>query len=221
MRHNHQIYETFVFLHGFLGSTKDWEILFKYLNAQVMAFDLPGHGGAKFTPYFIDELLVKTSHLSPFHLVGYSMGGRIAIQFAKKFPSRIKKLSLISTHLGLKTELEKQKRFEEDLNLSKKILETPIDLFLKNWYDQPLFQSLREKIDILNMRKHQNRPGLAQAIAYHSLAHQHFSIPNAHFIIGALDEKYKRLYQDIPHTLIENTGHAIHLENPEALAKVL
>src|SRR3990167_8796429 len=161
MSSNFQNSEPLIFLHGFLGSKTDWKFLFKYISQTVFAFDLPGHGESEFTPHFIDDLFAKTVHLSPFHLVGYSMGGRISIQFAQKFPNRVKKLSLISTHLGLQTESEKMKRWIKDKDLSKKILETSIDLFLKSLYDQPLFHSLQQKMDIVNMRKHQNRAGLA------------------------------------------------------------
>jgi len=201
-----------VFLHGFLGTGNDWTEVIKHLPFPCMTFDLPGHGNS--LPDF--DLFAEMEKLPPFHLVGYSMGGRLCLQYSGKTLS----LTLISTHLGLQTELEKQERLSKDQVTAEQILSTPIDQFLSQWYDQPLFSSLRSKIDICGLRKKQTREGLADALMKFSLGKQpDYSNKKAQYILGEKDEKYRTLYQKIPHTLIPDAGHAVHLENPILLAK--
>ncbi len=201
-----------VFLHGILGTKKDWDEVIKQLPYQCLTFDLPGHGSSP-----IDfDLFGEMKKLPPFHLVGYSMGGRIALQY----PGKILSLTLISTHLGLKTDQEKLARLKKDHKTAEEILSMPIDEFLKRWYDQPLFKTLRSKIDICEMRKEQNREGVAAALINYSLGKQpDYSEKKAAYLIGEDDEAYRTLYQNTPHTLIPNAGHAAHLENPTQIAK--
>lgn len=201
-----------VFLHGILGTRKDWDEVIQHLPYQCLTFDLPGHGASP-----IDfDLFKEMKKLPPFHLVGYSMGGRIALQY----PGETLSLTLISTHLGLKTDHERAARLARDQKTAEEILSLPIDEFLKRWYDQPLFKTLRSKIDICQMRKEQNRAGLAAALINYSLGKQpDYSDKKATYLIGEDDEAYRTLYQNTPHTLIPNAGHAAHLENPTQIAK--
>ena len=200
-----------VFLHGAFGNKCDWDQVIRELSIPCVAFNLPGHGKAP-----IDfDLYGEMNQLPPFHLVGYSMGGRIA----REYPGKTLSLTLISTHPGLKTEAEKQARMISDEQLAKDILSMPIDAFLKRWYDQPLFESLRAKLDICQMRKDQNQEGLAAAIRRYSLGAYPVTEKKAHIILGEQDKKYRDLYASVPHAVVPNAGHAIHLENPVQLAK--
>jgi 2-succinyl-6-hydroxy-2,4-cyclohexadiene-1-carboxylate synthase len=209
---------SFLFLHGFLGGKEDWSEVIQHLPFSCHPFDLPGHGQTPFTPDFISYFDAVSKQYAPFHLVGYSMGGRLALQFAKNFP--VASLTLISTHLGLKTAEERKQRLEHDRKLAKEILELPIDEFLTRWYDQPLFKSLMGKVDIKAMRQRQNREGISKAIEAYSLGHQDdYSDslpPNTHLLAGELDEAYRHRG-----TLIPDAGHAIHLEQPLAVAEFL
>ena len=77
----------FVFLHGFLGNHNDWKPIADKLPFHAIALDLPGHGNSPFTEDFCAALLQTLADLPPFHLIGYSMGGRLAAQFAAKHPA--------------------------------------------------------------------------------------------------------------------------------------
>jgi 2-succinyl-6-hydroxy-2,4-cyclohexadiene-1-carboxylate synthase len=206
-------------LHGFLGTSRDWEKIAYELPFPCIAFDLPGHGASPFTEDFFAAFLEETRDLAPFHLIGYSMGGRLAEQFALRHPEKIASLILLSTHPGLKSEEERKKRLDKDRELANKILEIPIDAFLKEWYDQPLFRPLTSKMDIRSMRNKQDREGIAKALVAFSLGKQERAVANAHRLIGEYDEAYRAHYRDCPHTVIPNAGHAVHLENPQAVAR--
>src|SRR3990167_2420505 len=81
-----------VFLHGFLGSSRDWEPVCSYLPpCQCIGIDLPGHGDSPFVETF--NFPIPTPQ---FHLIGYSMGGRLAMQYALRYPERIASLLIVS-----------------------------------------------------------------------------------------------------------------------------
>lgn len=196
-----------VFLHGFLGTAADWEGVCSYLPAcNCIGFDLPGHGKSPFMESFEIDI-------PRFHLVGYSMGGRLALMYAANHPEQIESLTLMSAHPGLQTEEERKKRLEQDAAWAKLIFELPIDEFLLRWYHQPLFRTL--KLD-LTLRKKQNTQGLATALMHYSLARQpRFEIDRV--LVGEWDEKFRALYRSP--IVIRGAGHAVHLENPKAVAE--
>lgn len=196
-----------VFLHGFLGTAADWAPVCSYLpSCSCIGLDLPGHGKSPFMESFEIEIL-------RFHLIGYSMGGRLALMYAAQHPDQVASLTLMSAHPGLKTEEEKKKKRENDAAWAKLILELPIDEFLLRWYHQPLFH--RFKPD-LKMRKQQNTPDLAASLMHYSLAKQpRYEIDQV--LVGERDWKFRHLFKNpivIPHA-----GHPVHLENPQAVAE--
>jgi 2-succinyl-6-hydroxy-2,4-cyclohexadiene-1-carboxylate synthase len=196
-------YDRLVFLHGFLGSPQDWDGVLQHLpeydcHALSYPFQIP------------PDVIV----------IGYSMGGRIALRCPHP-------KILLSTHPGLQTAQEKAERQEQDERWKKRFLQEPLDRLLEEWYAQPLFASLRKHPEfprILRRRQEQNRLILAKMLDHESLAQQQFTIPsNAIFLHGELDAKYAQLYQDlkIPSLQIPQAGHAAHLENPEGCAEMI
>lgn len=195
-----------VFLHGFLGTAADWEAVCSHLPpCQCIGIDLPGHGQSPFTKNFSIDI-------PRFHLVGYSMGARLALRVPKE---KIASLTLLSVHPGLKTEEEKKERLKKDTEWAELLLQLPIDEFLKRWYNQPIFQPFCPD---LTMRKQQNVHNLSRALLHYSLAHQPFT-PIEGALIGARDEKFLRLHKNP--IVIPDAGHMIHLENPQAVAQII
>ncbi len=197
-----------VFLHGFLGTSSDWKEVCAYLPAcHCIGVDLPGHGASPFTEHFVEEM----PRFERFHLIGYSMGGRLALQFAEKHPARICSLLIASAHTGLTSEKEKKGRFKQDIAWAEKLLTIPFDEFLKQWYDQPVFNGFFPK------RGEQDRESLAKALIHYSLGKQDWVRPeNAFFAVGEKDRKYRELFPEAE--VIPGAAHAVHLENPKALA---
>lgn len=198
-----------VFLHGFLGSAGDWEPVCSFLPpSQCIGLDLPGHGNSPFVEDF-------TIDIPRFHLIGYSMGGRLAMSYAFKHPEQIESITLMSAHPGLKSEEEKKERLKKDQEWANLLFELPIDEFLIRWYNQPLFKPFKPD---LTMRKQQNIPHLAAALMHYSLGKQmRFEIDGV--LVGERDEKFRALYKNP--ILIPNACHMVHLENPEAVAQII
>jgi esterase len=82
----------FVILHGFLGMSDNWKTLgshFATLGFQVHLLDLRNHGRSFQSPEFSYDLLVgdvleycQSNNLESIILLGHSMGGKVAMQFA-------------------------------------------------------------------------------------------------------------------------------------------
>jgi len=103
------------FLHGFLGSPED----FKSFNLPGTFLTLPGHQGRP-----LDLTLLEKEISEKTVLIGYSLGGRLALHFAKRFPERIAGLVILSANPGLEGGLR-------SVNYGMK--SGPLFLRLKGW----------------------------------------------------------------------------------------
>lgn len=212
-----------VFLHGFLGCAADWLPVVQHLHRTCIAVDLPGHGATSWTPVDISNLLSQALPAS-FHLVGYSLGGRIAMRLAHLFPKRLASLTLLSAHPGLVSQAERTERLLHDQKWAEKLRTIPFDEFLTAWYDQPIFSSLKNNPEWMQQRrKNQNRESLAHALIEWSLGFQpRFALPHAKILYGTLDQKFVTLFCDWPNAIaIPNAGHVLHLEAPKQVARHL
>ena len=92
----------FVILHGFLGMSDNWKTLgnrFAEQGYQVHLVDQRNHGRSFHTEAFsyqlmADDLLNYCEHyqLDRITLLGHSMGGKTAMQYAVTYPERVSKL---------------------------------------------------------------------------------------------------------------------------------
>lgn len=222
-----------LFLHGFMGSGIDWQpIVSQIKNRTCIAPDLPGHGKTPWTNREISDLLVETLPQEAVDLVGYSLGGRLAIRFAMRYPERIRSLTLLSSHYGLKTEEEKQKRLKADQAWALKFRTEPFGKIIEQWYSQDVFSSLKEKPKLLqemiSKRAAQDPTFLAKALETWSLGLQECAeeflrtLPRLKIFYGSLDHKFAALYSgwDQAHE-IPNAGHCLHLEAPKTITEAL
>src|SRR5512135_1060782 len=84
-----------VFIHGLGSSTRDWESQTPEFakSYKVITFDLRGHGqsdkpvGLDSVPQYADDLaaLLKALDVPAAHIVGISLGGGVAFQFAVSY----------------------------------------------------------------------------------------------------------------------------------------
>ena len=243
--------ETIVMLHGFTGSTKTWEQLASILpQYRIIAIDCIGHGQTEspkdYTLYKMDHQLAvleevfKALQLTSFALIGYSMGGRIALSYAVKYPGRVQTLILESASPGLRTEQERNVRKEADDALANKIEENGVSSFVREWENIPLFASQKRLPQHLQQaireeRLQQNELGLANSLRgigtgmmpplwgkLHTL-----SLPVT-LITGALDTKFVDIAREmatftrkVRHLIVNDVGHAIHVENPSEFATIV
>jgi pimeloyl-ACP methyl ester carboxylesterase len=94
-------------LHGFTDSARSWSLIAPYLATgfRLFAPDLRGHGhsdkpeGCYTIPEMAHDvrLLIEALNLAPAHVVGHSLGGRLAQAIAARWPKIVGKIVLLST----------------------------------------------------------------------------------------------------------------------------
>lgn len=170
--YGHQGHEkTMVFLHGFMGSRRDWDGIASSLSQYCFCLvpDLPGHGGstgrldqtwdmdsaARSVIALLDSLQIRQSYLT-----GYSMGGRLGLYLALHYPQYFPRVLLESASPGLKTAAERSARITQDETLAARLQQEDFPTFLQSWYCQPLFQSLQSHPGFSEMlaRRGENNP---------------------------------------------------------------
>ncbi len=239
-------------LHGFTGSKETWTPFYKEWQKtnQLVSLDLIGHGETS-SPHEIPKYkmesvaedlctLLDELRIDRVDLLGYSMGGRLALSFAVMFPERVGKLILESASPGLKTERERNLRKQQDEELAEQILAEGISWFVHKWENIALFESqkslpvyIQERIREQRMK---NDPiGLANSLRGMGTGIQpswweqlsSLSMP-ALFITGERDEKFVRIAEEMkkwmPHAVHERilgAGHAIHVEQREIFGKIV
>ena len=144
-----------LFLHGFTGCAEDWTPVFEQMpdKYNYIAMDIVGHGKSDVpgSPSYytiesiINQIKFVKDHLTPnkIFLLGYSMGGRIALSYASVYPDDLKGLILESASAGIKNDGERQKRYDEDLKLAEFIETHTVEEFIEMWNDQELFNTQR------------------------------------------------------------------------------
>jgi 2-succinyl-6-hydroxy-2,4-cyclohexadiene-1-carboxylate synthase len=141
-----------VLLHGFTGSSLSWPPGLVDGMASVgrppILVDLPGHGRhagdaapEHFTLEHVFGGLLDLCGDGPIDLVGYSMGGRLALAFAAAHPGLVRRLVLESASPGLSTDAERAERRRADGALAARIEERGIASFVDEWERLPLFES--------------------------------------------------------------------------------
>jgi len=245
---------TLVFLHGFLGSRHDWSETIDYLKKDFycVCIDLPGHGdsiaistpldnGFKATHALIKDVL-DDLQVKQYILIGYSLGGRIALDYARsQLDENLKALVLESCHTGYTTEDEKQMRFAHDLDWAKRFATQSTMQSLHEWYDQNIFNDLssEQKNTVINKRSHNYGVCLANTLLSTSLAKQTDALPflqkNAahkkplavYYCFGGNDTKFKTLsrrlrdFSNIQITEFKGSGHNIHQQHPLQYAQFI
>jgi 2-succinyl-6-hydroxy-2,4-cyclohexadiene-1-carboxylate synthase len=237
-------------LHGFLGRGDDFDHLVPALSQQYrcLCIDLPGHGQTEVhsadetlyqmpaTALAIVELL-DALQIQQAVLYGYSMGGRLALYLALQFPNRLSHLILESASPGLSTLSERQVRLEADRQLAHRLV-ADFPQFLSDWYDQPMWRSLRQHPGFgeLADRRLQNRPlELAKSLQNCGLGSQPSlwdelvtcPVPLL-LLVGAHDRKFIEINQQMLQLLptaelavIDNAGHNANFENPQQIIQLL
>ncbi|NQE35245.1 2-succinyl-6-hydroxy-2,4-cyclohexadiene-1-carboxylate synthase [Microcoleus asticus] len=234
--------QTILFLHGFTGNFQDFSSVISLLSKSYccLAVDLPGHGETRVIgdescynmPNTAQALiqLLDDLQIDKCLLLGYSMGGRLALYMTLHFPERFEKVVLESASPGLKTEKERSHRLEADLQLAQKLENSNIKDFLFNWYDRPLFKSLKNspQFDKLIETRLANNPlELAKSLRnmgtgnqpslWEKLAQNQIPIL---LLAGEYDDKFTTINTKIASLcpaatleIVPKSGHNIHFEN--------
>ncbi len=231
-----------IFFHGFMGRSSDWNDIRGRLHQSdakigTSAVDIQS---AENWESGIDGLAAGISHGSI--LVGYSMGARIALGLAVKYPQTIGGVVLISGNPGLESVDARRQRLAADLRLADQIDKlsdrASVEQFLNQWYQQSVFAGVPESVKSEEIRCKANFdcriwPDLLRTF---SVARQpdfwphlkKLSIPFC-VVAGETDEKYNRIAarmgreatSRVSIQIVPNSGHIVHREQPDRLVQIV
>ena len=239
-------------IHGFTGRGTSWGRLATTLaeRYRVVAPDLPGHGRTA-TPTepsrasierTADDLvtILEERGWAPAHLIGYSLGARIALRLAIEHPSVVRSLVLESPSAGLATEDERAARRAADEARARRLERHGIRAFVDEWEREPVFASQaampRARAARQRAQRLHNRPaGLAVSLrgaGQGSMEPLHDRLGDVQaptlVIAGSLDAigcpRAAAIAAAIPNARfepIEHAGHAPHLETPAAFRRLV
>jgi 2-succinyl-6-hydroxy-2,4-cyclohexadiene-1-carboxylate synthase len=238
-------------LHGFTGTARTWAPLVAALRDQrrVIAPDLLGHGrsAAPSDParYALERQadaladLLAALDAVPTHVVGYSMGARLALVLALRHPSVVCGLILESPSAGISDAAERARRRAADDALAGQLERDGLAPFVETWEAQPLFASQSALSDDVRARLRAERlshdpRGLAASLrgagqGVMAPLHDRLAavgcpalvIAGAHDPIGS--ERARLVAAGLPAAvlaIVDGAGHAPHLERPDAFLRL-
>jgi 2-succinyl-6-hydroxy-2,4-cyclohexadiene-1-carboxylate synthase len=221
-----------VCLHGFLGQSYDWELL-----------ELESNLSAKIT---YPNLLTDPKTIQPFWnwaqifnetvpsdslLMGYSLGGRLAMHAVLDNPQLYKGVVIISSHYGLENTEEKKTRLKKDQAWATKFRNTKWESVIQEWNLQPVFSNDSHVFD--RHEKEYSREALARSLEVWSLGTQdclrhqleQLTTPVL-YVVGEDDTRYSGLAQDLQlrHRdsniwIARQSGHRVPWQQPKEFIK--
>ena len=241
-------------LHGFTGSGRSWAEAgpaFAGAGHFVLAPDLLGHGRS---PAPADPerygmacaaadlaALLNAEEIGEADLLGYSMGGRLALYFAVTYPARVRSLCLVSASPGLASAEARSARRARDAALADRIEREGVAAFVRTWELLPLWESQAKNLSqerrrrLRRQRLGNSGQGLANSLRGMGSGSQpdlSGRLPSltvrTQLLAGSMDAKFvavaRRMQGRIPRSRLEvipDTGHAVHLERPEMFARTV
>lgn len=224
-------------LHGFAGTGRAWEAV----DPGCLAPDLPGHGTAgTVRPITFERCVEQVLGVAPgrFVLVGYSMGGRVALHVALAAPERVERLVLVSATAGIDDPVVREERRRADEELAVEIEQGTIEDFVARWSANPLFAGdPSAAIACWQEDMRRNEPaGLAAALRGIGTGAMvplwdrlgELTMP-ATVVVGERDGKFRALGVrlaaglggPVREVVVPGAGHGLPREAPEAVAAVI
>ncbi len=238
-------------LHGFTGSALAMEPLAERLTGHRIIPDLIGHGQSEspssLAPYSLPnisrQLIALLTQLDTprAHVVGYSLGGRVGLTLAINHPAMVSSLALIGASPGIADNDERLQRLNSDRNLANSISQKGIVSFVDSWVGSPMWTSLQGRLTSeqwagsLRQRSSSHPLGLANSLRASGAG----TMPPLHeklkdlevptlLLAGEHDQKFRGIAKEMAtklprgvHRVISESGHATHLEQPDATAAAI
>lgn len=234
-----------IIMHGMFGMLDNWQLIAKKLaeNYMVFVIDLRNHGRSPHSEEFgykimSDDLLkfMNDNWIHHAHIIGHSMGGKVAMRFALENPDLVD--SLVVVDIAPKTYAGNHESIIDALcNLDLTTIENRTgaeSYFRQHIKEESTIQFLlknlsREKDG--SYRWKMNLPVIVskyQEILSHESSNEHFEGPtlfikgeHSNYIIPSEFELYKHNFSSAKLVTVSKSGHWVHAENPEEFILVL
>jgi esterase len=230
-----------IVLHGLLGSLDNWQPLGRRIAEcfQVFAVDLRNHGQS---PHHDDvsydamaadlDEFMRTHGLPRAHLLGHSMGGKVAMQFALRHSDRVEKLVVVDIspreypprHARtfaalLALDLHKFHRREQlDAELAKSVDDVEVRQFLLKNVGRDVHGGFRWKANIRGLWESYER--LTVAVTGETPCERPALFlrgERSDYVPAADHDLIRRLFPRAEFCEIAGAGHWVHADQPEAV----
>jgi 3-oxoadipate enol-lactonase len=235
--------EPIVLIHGGQMDRRMWDRQFSNLakKCQVIRYDVRGFGQspAASMPYSDDDdllALLDYLHIAKAHLVGLSLGGRIALDFALTHPHRVQSMVLVGPGMsGFDWSKESQQLFMAVVNaIQRDGPQRGVEMWLRDPYMVPAMEHadiaprLRE-LATDNMRAWVSNDALARTIDPPAAKRLKSVRVPTWVIVGSRDVPdiqriVERISREVPgakKVVIEGAGHIVNMEKPDDFDRVL
>lgn len=230
-----------VWLHGLLGCSDEWREQITYCDQQPsIVLDLPGHGQSSTVSVknfqqisaLIKETL-KQNNIEQYWLIGYSLGGRIAMYHGcYGDDNALQGIIIEAGNPGLKTLEDRNNRILHDKRWAQRLREEAIETVLIDWYQQPVFAELNKEEcqQLVEKRKQNNAFAIADILENLSLGHQPWLVDKLKklpipfvYLCGERDNKFKTMAAQhaFETHIIPDAGHNTHLANSVAFGTTI
>jgi len=244
-----------VLLHGFTGTHRTWDPLCEWLAKRhfLVLPDLPGHGrsgtaqskagmGVGATSDAVAEI-IKAAGLGGSRkaaLLGYSLGGRVALDLACRHQELLSRLVLEGASPGIERDDDRAERRAKDSALADEIERRGIEWFVDQWQEDPLFATQKElPLEVIQSIRRDRLSNSARGLAMSLRAAgtgemtplwsavEGLTIPVL-IVVGQRDPKFaetgEAMRERIPGSaiaVVEGAGHCVHVEKPKEFADLL
>ncbi len=230
-----------ILLHGLFGSSGNWSTIAKHFaqTHQVISVDLRNHGRSPHsdTQHYSDMVedlnaLCDALNLTRIYLLGHSLGGKVAMQYATQYPDRVNKLIVVDMamreypdeHTQLMDEMmavdlsAMQSRGEVDKILSVKITNAMVRQFLLiNLVKTD--NGLQWRINLPALKA--NYPALQKAISAQFNKPSLFIRGERSDYVRDADVEHIKLYFTQAQFASLPTDHWVHAEQPHAFIEIV
>lgn len=237
-------------LHGYTGSARSMQGVSEGLadEFETILPDLPGHGrsvgGAGAGAYDFEQCVrdlvatLESAGHERAHWLGYSMGARLALGCAVRYPRSVASLTLIGARAGIADEGERESRRRADESLARRLEAHGIEAFVDEWMAMPLFATQhRLGADFVDGQRRARLANDARELAASLRGLGPAAQPSLHgelgrvtaptlLVAGELDAAFVASGRDLARRLpaaelceVPDSGHAVHLERPEAFIR--
>lgn len=232
-------------LHGLFGASDNWVTIGKRLaeKYEVIIPDLRNHGQSPHSDEWqydamAEDVFDLTAHLGlkKISLIGHSMGGKVGMTLASKYPELLEKLvvvdiaprkypvqhrNILDGLLSIDLQSVSSRKEAED-QLSKYVPEPGVRQFLLKNLDRSSDRGFKWKLNLKVINDHIEGIGTA------TIPDQEVKIPamfvrgiNSHYVS---DEDILEIRNYFSASVIEsigNAGHWVHAEQPEAFIRTV
>jgi 2-succinyl-6-hydroxy-2,4-cyclohexadiene-1-carboxylate synthase len=223
-------------IHGFTQTRRCWGPVPEMLadHGEIVTVDAPGHGAAADLAMDLPTAGGRyAAALGTSVLIGYSMGGRLALHAALARPDLVAGLVLVGASPGIADDAERGERRRADEALAERILDIGVPAFVNEWLHNPLFAGLGPDNDQRAERLTNTAEGLASSLRLAGTGAQEplwemlgtITCPVL-CVTGGDDVKFTTMARTMAARfggpcdveVVPGAGHSVHLENPGAFA---